>query len=327
MRALVTGADGFIGSQLVLSLLEAGYEVRAMVLYQSAGTAGWLDSFPTEIRSQVEIIPGDIRDAGRVSACVAGADVVFHLAALISIPYSYQSPESFVDVNIRGTLQVLEAARQHGTTRVIVVSSSEVYGTAQYVPIDEGHPLQPQSPYSASKIGAESLALSYWHTWQVPVTVVRPFNAYGPRQSVRAFIPAVIVQLLQQGSTIRLGRLDTQRDYTYVTDTAEGLIRLAACEAACGQVVNIATGVSWTMAALAAWLISYLRPDAQIEQDPALIRPHGSEVLHLQGSADRLRALTGWSPAILPPEGLQRTADWYADPAHLAWYAHGGFRY
>ncbi|TAE52310.1 MAG: SDR family NAD(P)-dependent oxidoreductase [Bacteroidetes bacterium] len=311
MKVLVTGAEGFIGSHLVEHLLASGDEVRAFVLYNSFNSNGWIDTFSAEQRAQIEVFPGDIRDAARVREAMEGVEAVYHLAALISIPYSYAAAASFVEVNVNGTLNVLQAAQQLALRRVLVVSSSEVYGTAQYIPMDEAHPLQPQSPYSASKIGAESLARAFFYSYHLPVTVVRPFNTYGPRQSARAFIPAVITQLLAEKPALHLGDLSPRRDLTYVKDTVAAMRHILECEATVGEVINIATGADISMSELAAHLIALLRPGTEIVQDSSRLRPEASEVRRLLGSAQKLRSLTGWQPEYSMDQGLEETITWF----------------
>ena len=313
---LVTGAGGFIGSHVTEALLAAGHRVRALVPYRGSGAAGWLDHLPRP--AELEIFRADIRDAGRVDAALAGVDTVFHLAALITIPYSYLAPESYLDTNIRGTLHVLEAARRHETRRVLITSTSEVYGTAQYVPMDEAHPLSAQSPYAASKIAADQMALAYHASYGLPVTLVRPFNAYGPRQSPRALIPSLIRQLLAQPAAIHLGNTRPTRDFTYVTDTAAGFLAIANAPATIGQTLHLASGQEISVGELAQRLIDRLHPAARIETEARRQRPAPSEVMRLLGSSEALHALTGWTPQVSLAEGLDRTIAWMRDPAHRA---------
>ncbi len=309
-RVLVTGADGFIGSHLAEQLTRAGYEVRAMALYNSFGSFGWLDSLPQDVKQSIEIIPGDIRDPNGVREMMKGVDSVFHLAALIAIPFSYHSPDSYVDTNIKGTLNLLQAARELGTGRVMITSTSEVYGTARYVPIDENHPYQGQSPYSATKIGADRLAESFYRSFGTPVTIVRPFNTYGPRQSARAVIPTIISQLLKGSEEIKLGSLTPTRDFNFVLDTVAGFMALESCEAAVGQEVNIATGVEISIGQLAQELIRQINPAARIVCDQQRLRPEKSEVNRLLGDNSRIRALTGWAPRYDLASGLALTIEW-----------------
>lgn len=310
MRVLVTGADGFIGSHLTEMLLDMGYDVRAFVLYNSFGSWGWLDTLPADKRAALDVVMGDVRDPVFVRRVMEGVDCVFHLAALIAIPYSYYAPDAYVDTNIKGTLNVLNAARDLHTRRVLVTSTSEVYGTAQYVPIDEKHPYQGQSPYSATKIAADRLAESYFRSFSLPVTIVRPFNTYGPRQSSRAVIPTVISQLLAGYDEIHLGSLTPTRDFVFCKDTARGFIELSKCDAAIGREVNIATGQEISIGALAQKLINSIRPGTKIICEEQRLRPAASEVERLLGSNELLYSLTGFRPQISIDEGLKITADW-----------------
>lgn len=310
MKALVTGADGFIGSHLVEKLIEDGYQVRAFIYYNSFNSWGWLDTFPKEKLRLIEIFPGDIRDPHSVQKAMEDIDVVFHLAALISIPFSYQSPDSYVDTNIKGTLNVLQAAKNLKTKRVMVTSTSEVYGTAQYVPIDEKHPLQGQSPYSASKIGADRMAESFYRSFNLPVTIVRPFNTYGPRQSARAVIPTIITQLLSGITEIKLGSLMPTRDFNYVKDTAAGFVALSKCDMAIGEEINIASQREISVGQLAEELIRQINPKATIIHDEIRIRPEKSEVNRLLGSNQKIKALTGWCPSYPLAQGLKETICW-----------------
>ena len=306
---MVTGADGFIGSHLTEELVKKGEKVKAFCLYNSFGTWGWLDTLPPEIKNEIEVFMGDIRDPNGVRCAMEGQEIVYHLAALIAIPFSYHSPDSYVDTNIKGTLNVLNAARQVGTKRLLVTSTSEVYGTARYVPIDENHPFQGQSPYSATKIGADRLAESFWRSFELPVTIVRPFNTYGPRQSARAVIPTIITQLLAGKTEIKLGSLTPTRDFNYVKDTAAGFMALGDCEAAIGQEVNIATGEEHSIGDLANELIRQINPEAKIVCDEQRLRPENSEVNRLLGDASKMRALTGWKPAYTFEQGLAATIE------------------
>lgn len=317
-KVLVTGADGFIGSHLVESLLEKGYEVRAFVYYNSFNSWGWLDTFPKEKLDQIEIFTGDIRDPNGVREAMKGVDGVFHLAALIAIPFSYHSPDSYVDTNIKGTLNVLQAARQLETDRVLVTSTSEVYGTAQYVPIDEKHPYQGQSPYSATKIGADRLAESFYRSFGLPVSIVRPFNTYGPRQSARAVIPTIITQLLAGKERIELGSLTPTRDFNYVKDTAAGFIAIAESEQTVGEEINIATQHEISIGELATEIIRQINPKAEIVCDEQRLRPEKSEVNRLLGSNEKIKALTGWQPRYTFAQGISETIDWMKE--HLDGY-------
>ena len=304
---MVTGADGFIGSHLTEELVKKGERVKAFCYYNSFGSWGWLDSLEPAVKNEIEVFMGDIRDPNGVRTAMEGQEIVYHLAALIAIPFSYHSPDSYVDTNIKGTLNVLNAARQVGTSRLLVTSTSEVYGTAQYVPIDEKHPFQGQSPYSATKIGADRLAESFYRSFDLPVTIVRPFNTYGPRQSGRAVIPTIITQLLSGQTEIKLGSLTPTRDFNYVKDTAAGFMALAGCPAAVGQEVNIATGQEHSIGDLADELIRQINPAARIVCDEQRLRPEKSEVNRLLGCADKLRAMTGWAPRYTFEQGLAET--------------------
>lgn len=312
-RVLVTGADGFIGSHLTEELVKSGEKVTAFCLYNSFGTLGWVDTLPKEIRSEIEIFTGDVRDPNGVRTAMRGQQRVFHLAALIAIPFSYHSPDSYVDTNIKGTLNVLNAARELGTERVMVTSTSEVYGTAQYVPIDEKHPFQGQSPYSATKIGADRLAESFYRSFDLPVTIVRPFNTYGPRQSGRAVIPTIISQLLAGQQEIHLGKLSPTRDFNFVKDTAHGFMAIANCPAAIGQELNIATGEEHSIGDLANELIAQINPNAKIVCEEERLRPEKSEVNRLLGDSTKMRALTGWKPEYTFEQGLAETVAWIRD--------------
>lgn len=306
-KVLVTGADGFIGSHLVEQLINTGQKVKAFVYYNSFNSWGWLDTFPKELLDEIEIFAGDIRDPNGVRAAMKEVDEVFHLAALIAIPFSYHSPDSYIDTNIKGTLNVLQAARDLGTKRVLVTSTSEVYGTAQYVPIDEKHPFQGQSPYSATKIGADRLAESFYRSFEMPITIVRPFNTYGPRQSARAVIPTVIIQLLSGITEIKLGSLTPTRDFNYVKDTAQGFIDIAKSDKTIGQEINIATQQEISIGQLAQELIDQINPIARIICDEQRLRPEKSEVNRLLGSNEKIRELTAWEPKHSLEEGLAET--------------------
>ena len=306
---MVTGADGFIGSHLTEELVKRGEKVRAFCLYNSFGSLGWIDTLPPEIRNEIDMFMGDVRDPNGVRTAMRGQERVFHLAALIAIPFSYHSPDSYVDTNIKGTLNVLNAARELDTQRVLVTSTSEVYGTAQYVPIDEKHPFQGQSPYSATKIGADRLAESFYRSFDLPVTIVRPFNTYGPRQSGRAVIPTIITQLLAGQTEIKLGSLTPTRDFNYVKDTANGFMTIADCDAAIGQELNIATGVEHSIGDLANELIAQINPNAKIVCEAERLRPEKSEVNRLLGDSTKLRNLTGWAPQYTFEQGLAATIE------------------
>ena len=307
---MVTGADGFIGSHLTEELVRKGEKVKAFCYYNSFGKWGWLDTLPPEIKNEIEVFMGDIRDPNGVRTAMKGQEIVYHLAALIAIPFSYHSPDSYVDTNIKGTLNVLNAARDVGTRRLLVTSTSEVYGTAQYVPIDEHHPFQGQSPYSATKIGADRLAESFYRSFELPVTIVRPFNTYGPRQSGRAVIPTIITQLLSGAQELKLGSLTPTRDFNYVKDTAAGFMAIADCEAAVGQEINIATDQEMSIGDLANELIRQINPQAKIVCESERLRPEKSEVNRLLGDATKLRQMTGWKPAYTFEQGLAETIAW-----------------
>ena len=314
-KILVTGADGFIGSHLVEYLVNAGCTIRAFVFYNSFGSWGWLDSLPLETKNQIEIFTGDIRDPHGVRKAVTGCDVVFHLAALIGIPYSYHSPDAYVDTNIKGTLNILQAARELGTVRVIHTSTSEVYGTAQFVPITEAHPLQGQSPYSATKIGADQLALSFYNSFALPVTVVRPFNTYGPRQSARAIIPTIVTQIAAGSRRIQLGALHPTRDFNYVSDTVRGFVAAAQADNAAGEVINIGSNFEISMQATAQLIAQIMAEDVTFTQDEARLRPEKSEVERLWADNTKARELLGWQPAYAGlagfRRGLQETIQWF----------------
>lgn len=306
-KILVTGADGFIGSHLTELLMEKGYDVKAFTYYNSFNSWGWLDSFPKEKLKELEIFSGDIRDPNGVREAMKGVDAVFHLAALIAIPFSYHSPDSYVDTNIKGTLNVLQAARDANLERVLVTSTSEVYGTAQYVPIDEKHPFQGQSPYSATKIGADRLAESFYRSFQLPVTIVRPFNTFGPRQSARAVIPTIISQLIAGQDEIKLGALSPTRDFNYVKDTVAGFLSIYESEKTIGEEINIATQTEISIQNLAEEIIRQLRPNAKIISDEQRIRPKDSEVNRLLGSNEKIMKLTNWRPQYTFEQGIEET--------------------
>lgn len=307
---LITGADGFIGSHLTEALLEAGYNVKAFVYYNSFNNWGWLDTLPKEKLSQIEIFTGDIRDPNGVRTAMKGVDMVFHLAALIAIPFSYHSPDSYVDTNIKGTLNVLQAARDLETSRVLVTSTSEVYGTAQYVPIDEHHPFQGQSPYSATKIGADRLAESFYRSFDMPISIVRPFNTYGPRQSARAVIPTIISQLLAGKEEIKLGSLTPTRDFNFVKDTANGFIEIAKSDKTIGEEINIATQQEISIGELAQEIINQINPNAKIVCEEQRLRPEKSEVNRLLGSNEKIMRLTNWKPQYTFKQGIEETIKW-----------------
>lgn len=316
-KVVVTGADGFIGSHLVEQLIQEGCTVRAFACYNSFNSWGWLDTLPAELKGQIEVMTGDVSDPWGVKKAVSGMDVVFHLAALIAIPYSYHSPDSYVSTNVRGTLNVLQAARDLSIERTLVTSTSEVYGTAQYVPIDEKHPRQGQSPYSATKIAADALAESFYRSFELPVTIVRPFNTYGPRQSARAVIPTIITQLMAGATKIRLGSTHPTRDLVFVKDTVRGFAALAKSDRVIGEEVNIATEREISVGDLAQLLIKKIAPQAAIDQDAERLRPQKSEVERLLGSKAKIQALTDWQPQWDLDRGLDETIAWFRSNSHL----------
>lgn len=319
-KCLVTGADGFIGSHLVEALDAHGAEVRPFVCYNSFNSWGWLDSLPRKAVAEMDVFAGDIRDPHGIAEAMRGCDVVFHLAALIAIPFSYHSPDAYVDTNIKGTLNVLQAARHQGIQKLIVTSTSEVYGTAKYVPIDEGHPLQGQSPYSATKIAADRLAESFYRSFNVPVTILRPFNTYGPRQSARAFIPTIITQLLSGSAEVCLGSISPTRDLNFVRDTVAGFIATMESDATVGEEINLANGVEHSIGDVALELIAQINPKAKISIDKERMRPQKSEVERLLGCNKKMQKLTGWKPKVGLQEGLKETISWFQIPENLARY-------
>lgn len=315
--AVVTGADGFIGSHLTEALLAEGCHVRALVQYNSFNSWGWLEGLD---HPELEVVAGDVRDPDFCRTLVKGADTVFHLAALIAIPFSYTAPDSYVDTNIKGTLNMCQAARDGGVERLLVTSTSEVYGTALYVPIDESHPRQPQSPYSATKIGADAIAKSFYNAFGLPVTLVRPFNTYGPRQSARAIIPAIITQIASGIREIKVGDLTPTRDFNYVADTCAGFIAIARSADTIGEEVNIATGREVTMQQTLETIASLMGADVKWTVDPERLRPSKSEVRRLLGSNEKIRRLTRWEPRYSLEQGLQATIDWMTRPENLKLY-------
>lgn len=316
-KVLVTGADGFIGSHLTQALLAEGLEVRALCLYNSFGNLGWLEGIT---HPNLDTVLGDVRDPDFCRELCRGIDTVFHLAALIAIPYSYVAPDSYVDTNIKGTLNMLQGARAAGVERIIITSTSEVYGTALTVPIAETHPRQPQSPYSATKIGADALALSFHAAFDVPVVIARPFNTYGPRQSARAIIPSIISQIASGRREIKVGDLTPTRDFNYVADTAAGFIAIAKAKGIEGREINIATGTEVSMAETLQTIASVMGADVTWVTDPERLRPASSEVRRLCGDSSVLRELTGWFPRHTLREGLEETIRWFTDPSNLAKY-------
>ena len=319
-KVLITGADGFIGSHLTEALVEAGYDVRAFVYYNSFNSYGWLDTVANEIKSKIEFFPGDIRDPNGVREAMKGVEIVFHLAALIAIPFSYHSPDSYIDTNVKGTLNIIQAARDNKVKRVLVTSTSEVYGTAQFIPITELHPKQPQSPYSASKIGADAIADSFYRSFDLPITIVRPFNTFGPRQSARAVIPTIISQLLNGTEDIKLGDISPTRDLLYVKDTVNGFLKIAQCDELIGHEVNIATQSEISVGDLAKQLINNINPSAKIITDSLRKRPENSEVFRLFGSNEKLKSYTDWNQKYTLEEGLKETIDWFSKKENLQQY-------
>lgn len=317
-KILVTGADGFIGSHLVEMLLEKGYEVTALSQYNSFNDWGWLEQIPQS--SNLMIVSGDIRDPHFCKVITNGIDIVFHLAALIAIPYSYIAPDSYVDTNVKGTLNICQAAKENMVQRIIVTSTSEVYGTARYVPIDEKHPKQPQSPYSATKIGADAMALSFYNAFELPVIIARPFNTYGPRQSARAIIPTIITQIAEGVKEIKLGDLTPTRDFNYVKDTCKGFVELAKCDEAIGEEVNIASNFEISMRDTLELIAKLMNSDVKFIEDNQRIRPKKSEVFRLWGDNSKIRSLTGFSPSYSLEDGLKETIDWFLRKENLRSY-------
>ena len=319
-KVLVTGADGFIGSHLVQTLLNEGFAVRALSQYNSFNNWGWLEGIT---HPDLEVVTGDVRDPRLCSEITKGCTTVYHLAALIAIPYSYSAPDSYVDTNIRGTLNMCKAAQEHGVKRIVVTSTSEVYGTAQYVPIDEKHPRQPQSPYSATKIGADAMALSFYHAFNLPVVVARPFNTYGPRQSARAIIPSIITQIAAGKREIMVGDLTPTRDFNFVADTAAGFVALGTTPGLEGMEINIATGTEVSMQETLEAIARLMGEDVKYVVDPARLRPAGSEVFRLCGDNTLITSLTSWRPRHTLEEGLAETIEWFTKPENLAKYKTG----
>ncbi len=318
MKVLVTGADGFIGSHLVEHLVRAGCDVRALVQYNSFNHWGWLEQLPCQ--DDIEVVTGDVRDPALCRTLCEEVHTVYHLAALIAIPYSYRAPSSYVDTNVQGTLNMCQAALDMGVQRFIQTSTSEVYGTAQYVPIDEAHPLQPQSPYSASKISADAMAMSYFNAFELPVTVARPFNTYGPRQSARAVIPTIIGQIANGASSIELGDVSPTRDFNYVTDTCQGFIELAQSSNAIGETVNICTGEEISIENTLNLIKELMGSSVEFICDQQRLRPSGSEVFRLLGCPKKLRELSSYSHQVSLREGLQKTIDWFSQDENLSRY-------
>ncbi|MEK4286212.1 NAD-dependent 4,6-dehydratase LegB [Paenibacillus sp. FSL E2-0177] len=323
-KVLITGADGFIGSHLVEELIRQGYDVRAFVYYNSFNSWGWLDSLSGDVKRELDVFSGDIRDPHGVKEAMKGCNMVLHLASLIAIPYSYHSPDTYVDTNIKGTLNILQAARELGVSKVIHTSTSEVYGTAQYVPINEEHPLQGQSPYSASKIGADQMALSFYRSFETPVAIIRPFNTYGPRQSARAVIPTIITQIASGKEKIKLGALSPTRDFNYVKDTVSGFISIMNSEKALGEVINIGSNYEISIGDTVKTIADVMDKKLEIETDEVRFRPEKSEVERLWADNQKAKELLGWEPSYGGIEGFKRglkeTVDWFTDPANLSKY-------
>jgi NAD dependent epimerase/dehydratase len=317
-NVLVTGADGFIGSRLTEILVESGYQVKALSQYNSFNNWGWLED--VSCKDQIEIVTGDIRDPHYCKHITEDMDIIFHLAALIAIPYSYVAPDSYVDTNIKGTLNICQAAKENGNIRVIHTSTSEVYGTARYVPIDENHPMQPQSPYSATKIAADAMAMSFYNAFDLPVTIVRPFNTYGPRQSARAVIPTIITQIANGAKEIELGDITPTRDFNYVDDTCRGFINLAECDESIGQTVNIGSNFEISIGDTLNLIKELMGSNVKFIIDKDRIRPSKSEVFRLWCDNSKIEKLTGFKPEVDIKEGLQRTIDWITQPKNLKGY-------
>lgn len=328
-KILVTGADGFIGSHLTEMLVRLGHDVRAFVQYNSFGSFGWLDHSPSEVREALDVFAGDVRDPHGVRKAMEDREIVFHLAALIAIPYSYHSPDTYVDTNIKGTLNVVQAARDLGTAKVVHTSTSEVYGTALRVPIDEEHPLQGQSPYSASKIGADQIALSFHRSFDTPVAVIRPFNTYGPRQSARAVIPTIITQIAAGERRIRLGAVSPTRDFNYVKDTVAGFLAVAECDRSIGEVINIGSNFEVSIGETARTIASVMDAEIEIVTEEKRLRPEKSEVNRLWADNRKAKELLGWEPAYGGLEGFRRglmeTVDWFQNPSNLQRYRHDDY--
>jgi len=328
-RALVTGSDGFIGSHLVELLVKEGYSVRAFCMYNSFGSWGWLDTLSDDIKSNIQVVLGDVRDPESVKSAMKGCDVVFHLAALIAIPYSYQAPQSYIQTNIQGTLNVVSAARDLDIPKIVHTSTSEVYGTAKFIPISEEHPLSPQSPYSASKIGADQIALSFWHTFQTPISILRPFNTYGPRQSTRAVIPTIITQLLSGERRINIGSTKPTRDFNFVEDTCRAFIEVSRSKEANGKILNSASNFEISVLDTIKLIAGILDVQVDISHDEKRMRPESSEVFRLYGDNSLIKELTNWEPLYSGIDGFKRglkiTIEWFSDPKNLSKYRAGEF--
>ena len=328
-KILITGADGFIGSHLTEELVKQGHDIRAFVLYNSFNSWGWLDYSPKEVRENLDVFPGDIRDPHCVKEAMEGCGIVMHLAALIAIPYSYHSPDTYVDTNVKGTLNIVQAARELGVEKVIHTSTSEVYGTAKFVPITEEHPLQGQSPYSATKIGADQIAMSFYKSFNTPVSIIRPFNTYGPRQSARAIIPTVITQIANGQHKVNLGALHPTRDFSYVQDTVQGFIAVAESDKSLGEVINIGSNYEISIEDTAQLIAEVMDVEIEIETDLIRLRPGKSEVERLWADNTKARNLLGWKPDYAGLEGLKRglaeTVAWFTNPENLRLYKAGSY--
>ena len=326
-KILITGADGFIGSHLTEKLIRLGYDVRVFVFYNSFGHWGWLDESPNEIKQELDVFAGDVRDPYGVRKAMQDCDVVLHLAALIGIPYSYHSPDTYIDTNIKGTLNIVQAARDLNVEKIVHTSTSEVYGTARYVPIDEKHPLQGQSPYSASKIGADQIALSFYRAFETPVTVLRPFNTFGPRQSARAVIPTIITQIANGERQLKLGALHPTRDFNYVSDTVNGFIAMAESDGVLGKEINLGSNFEISIGDTVRLIAEVMDTEIDIKTDEQRLRPHNSEVERLWADNRKALELLDWSPEYTQRDGFKRalaeTVQWFIDPANLAHYKHG----
>ncbi|WP_409176037.1 NAD-dependent 4,6-dehydratase LegB [Brevibacillus fortis] len=326
-KILVTGADGFIGSHLTERLVRLGYDVKAFVNYNSFNSWGWLDHSPNEIASELDVFAGDIRDPHGIKQAMKDCDTVYHLAALIAIPYSYHSPDTYVDTNVKGTLNILQAAKELGVSKVVHTSTSEVYGTAQFVPITEEHPLQGQSPYSASKIGADQMAIAYYSSFGLPVSIIRPFNTYGPRQSARAVIPTIITQIANGQQSIRLGSLHPTRDFNYVEDTVRGFLAVAQSDKSIGEVINIGSNYEVSIGQTVEMIAELMGSKIEIFSDDQRIRPVKSEVERLWADNTKAKELLGWEPTYAGVDGLRRglsqTIEWFCNPDNLKQYKAG----
>lgn len=324
MKVFLTGADGFIGSHLCEALVREGHEVTALALYNSFGDRGWLESVPIEILRSVRVVLGDVRDSGQMRQLIRGQDAVCHLAALIAIPYSYQAPESYIETNIKGTLNILQACRDYDVQKVLQTSTSEVYGTAQFVPITETHPVVGQSPYSATKIAADQLAISFFRSFQLPVSIIRPFNTFGPRQSARAFIPSVIVQIAKQKKTLQLGSLHPTRDFNFVSDTANGFIKALSSDQILGETINLASNFEISMKETAELIAEIMGAKVDFREDPSRVRPEASEVERLYGDNTKARQLLNWNAEFGGKDGfrkaLAKTVDWFCVPKNAEKY-------